>query len=53
MHWRKPFPPRSVRPTPLAELKALITTALDGEKDALPEKTPPESEVLAPPAIRQ
>lgn len=52
MHWRKPFPPRSVRPAPLAELKALITTALKGEKDALPQKTLAENDVRLPPVIR-
>lgn len=29
MHWRKPFPPRSVRPSAIAELRTLIVSSLD------------------------
>jgi len=27
MHWRKPFPPRSLRPSPFAELIDLLLTS--------------------------
>jgi hypothetical protein len=32
MHWRKPFPPRSVRPSPFAELYSLLVTSLRQEE---------------------
>lgn len=44
MHWRKPFPPRSVRPSAIAELRELIAAAFHGEAGRLPEAKPGEAD---------
>jgi len=37
MHWRKPFPPRSLRPSVMAEFKALVEESFRVEAEKLPK----------------
>gem|GEM_PF-1398893 len=46
MHWRKPFPPRSVHPSPIAELRMLILSSFHPEEtlDSQPLEKPVETQ---------
>ncbi len=39
MHWRKPFPPRTLRPSPFAELADLLLASLRPATAQEPEPT--------------
>lgn len=50
MHWRKPFPPRSLHPSPIAEFRALIQMSFQPEagKDASLVEKPVEVRETSP-----
>ena len=48
MHWRQPFPPRSLRPSPFAELFGLLVSSFRPEKPTAPDVAKDNSATYEP-----
>ncbi|MDR3527733.1 MAG: hypothetical protein P4L57_10660 [Rhizomicrobium sp.] len=51
MHWRKPFPPRSLRPSPFAEVVSLLVASFRRPEPAAPMAVKREDAAALPDAV--